>query len=485
MYKAEAFYTAGGWGDYILFGHGGKDLSYRLLEFYPDKEQQIYVPGSRLHHEYFRGSDHKSEKKLKQHVSHKLLESLHPRFTEIIDQWPTAFSTKMDLPVQRQLSTSRLVLPKGKQDQFIHFCRNHVYAQVLSDLVEEINQTTNQQHWLLIEKSNWKAGDGYSIDASENPHTLFFDSLQKSDLNLVLKTTLHTDVTAIFMHGIFRPWEFYVLDKIGSKKHIGWVIWGGDLYHPIQRGTPKHFQVDKISSIHTLGEGDIDLFLKTYGPREVIRFGYPYPGLYGNLISEKLQTKARIIVGNSGDASNNHIEILEMLQAKSDIKQFEILLPVAYNLHSEYEAKLNAWIERSSLRSQITLQKQFLTPEQYFKLIGSSHLLITAHHRQQAVGNMLMAAYSGRHTVLRDRILVKGEMIPNPSWEFFKDNNLAITSYEDVKNAVSIAALGQVSDDVRLRHQSIIKEKFGLEVKAKEIARACEKLAETINVNVL
>lgn len=478
FYLAEAFYQAGGWGDYILFGHGGKDLSYRLLSYYPNEEQQIYTPNSRLRHEYFRGDAHKNEKKIKQNVSLKLLESLHPGLIETIDNWPTRFS-QADTSKERMKKRDWPVLSRYSEKQFIHFCRNHVYTQVISDLIEEINLISDQKHWLLVEKTPWSAGNGYSINASENSSTLFFDSLNKNDVEKVAKTTLHQNVQAVFLHGIFRPWEFLLLDKLGDKKHFGWVIWGGDLYHPIQMGTPDHFKVDKISSIHTLGEGDIELFHKHFGPREVVRFGYPYPGLYGKTLSQSEPVKQpRIIVGNSGDASNNHIGILKALEAKSDILNYEIVLPVSYNFMEGYKHQLVSWIRQSNLAGKVTLQTNFLKPEEYFRFIAGSHLVVTAHHRQQAVGNMLMAAYAGVKTVLRDQILVNDEQLENPTWSFFRENELDVTSYNDFYAASSISELGTVTEETRERHQNIVREKFGLKPKADEWISACSEIME-------
>ena len=92
MYKSEAFYEVGGWGDYILFGHGGKELSFRLLEVDPDKEKQIYTPYSRLNHNFIRGLNHQQNKVVKQTRSSFLLWSMHKGFRSETESWPDTFS---------------------------------------------------------------------------------------------------------------------------------------------------------------------------------------------------------------------------------------------------------------------------------------------------------------------------------------------------------------------------------------------------------
>lgn len=90
-YDSSIFYKAGGWGDYILFGHGGKDLSIRLLEIESDKRKQIYTPYARLNHNYIRGLSHQKKKVKKQGHSEYLLRAKHTIFRSLFELWPTSF----------------------------------------------------------------------------------------------------------------------------------------------------------------------------------------------------------------------------------------------------------------------------------------------------------------------------------------------------------------------------------------------------------
>jgi hypothetical protein len=87
-----------------------------------------------------------------------------------------------------------------------------------------------------------------------------------------------------------------------------------------------------------------------------------------------------------------------------------------------------------------------------------------------------MSAYSGNHTILRDKILIKGEEIANPSWEFLVDNGLHATSYEEFKKIKSISDLNTISKEVRKHQQQIIKEKFSLEIRGNQLIESCKKI---------
>ncbi|MCG8373725.1 MAG: TDP-N-acetylfucosamine:lipid II N-acetylfucosaminyltransferase [Balneolales bacterium] len=377
---------------------------------------------------------------------------------------------------KRTINNTDLELSGNRDGVFFHFCRNHIYAQVISDLVEEVNRNSNQEHWLFVEQTPWKAGtDSFEIDADKNPHTLFFNCTSKLDVGKLYQAVLSPAVDAVIMHGLFRKWEFNLINGLGGKKHIGWMIWGGDLYKPIKNGFPEKIPVNKISSIHSTVDGDRELFVRTYGEKAFFKLRYPYPGLYGDFIPNSKEQYPRIIVGNSGDASNNHIEILDILQQKKDIGNYEIHLPVAYNFEPKYEAELLEWIQNSNLKDKVKFKKEFLQPEEYIRFIDESYMLITAHQRQQSVGNMLMAIYTGKKTVLRNRIELNGETITNPTWEFLKNMGLEVASFEKLKEVETLRDFGIVEEEVKFNNQEIISLNFGIKTAAEELAKVAEQ----------
>jgi hypothetical protein len=363
---------------------------------------------------------------------------------------------------------------KPEKKKFIHFCYNSIYAQTIGDMVEHLSQNTDQLHELYV--SGEQVIKGYSANFSSHSYCHFFNHTR--ELAGIIDLAGDKNVEAIYMHGLFRSWQYDLVNALGDDKHIGWVIWGGDLYNPIKQNWMHKFPAAKISSIHSLSDGDIALFTENYGNREILKFGYPYPGLYGNRVDVTADNpKSRIIVGNSGDSSNHHLEILQILEKKADIQDFEILLPVAYNFEADYEAELNHWIGSSSLKGRVKFQKKFLAPDEYFKLIRNSSLLITAHQRQQAVGNMLMAMYSGINTVLRDVIEVNGKLLPNPSWQFFDDHGLRATSLNKLREVRTVAEIEKPTNELKQRHQMIISQQFGLDKNAKDLMKASNIIA--------
>ncbi|MTI86448.1 MAG: FkbM family methyltransferase [Balneolaceae bacterium] len=137
VYSAKAFYQVGGWGDYILFGHGGKELSCRLLGLDPDMNKQIYTPHSRLNHNYVRSLDHQKTKDKKQTYSSYLLRTKHNNFRGIMDIWPDSFSGKNTVSEKKAETGNIWVLDAGLHSQNGH---HYTYAKELVKYFEESPQ---------------------------------------------------------------------------------------------------------------------------------------------------------------------------------------------------------------------------------------------------------------------------------------------------------------------------------------------------------
>jgi hypothetical protein len=288
-------------------------------------------------------------------------------------------------------------------------------------------------------------------------------------------------VDAVFFHGIFFDWQRKLIKHIGFKKHINWIIWGGDLYEPIKNGNYMRYLTGFIDAIHTIADGDIKLFNETYGVKKSFDFGYLYPGLYGGKqrISEK-QDQPLIVVGNSGDRENNHLEVLKILSEKADIKSYQILLPVAYNLDCEYEKEIVQGIQKLNLDNITTLQKDFIHPDKYIELITSASIVIGAHNRQQAIGNTLASIYGGNKTILRRNITIQGEIKENPSWTFFTSHKFEIQDYEILKTVKSLNEIPELSESQKEIQKHIIDQEFGIKNRANQLINSCELILEEI-----
>ncbi|MGN8226789.1 TDP-N-acetylfucosamine:lipid II N-acetylfucosaminyltransferase [Gracilimonas sp. BCB1] len=362
--------------------------------------------------------------------------------------------------------------------KFVHISFNHVYAKSLSDMLEYVNKQSNQKHILFVERH--QAILNYDPDISNNADAQFFDAFQ--NLKELFDQCLRTEVSAIYIHGLFYDWQSWLVKKIARKKHISWIIWGGDLYNPIKKKKPFHQIAKHIDAILTPIGGDIELCNKVYGKRPDYPFGYPYPGLYGNIdLNMSDPEKPQIVVGNSGDISNNHKKILELLSKKKDIQEYELLLPVAYSFKPSYKRELMDKIEELGLQDNTRFLEDFINPEEYFGIINRCEMLILAHERQQAVGNILMALYCGKSVFLKEEIVLKGKKVTNPSWEFLSEAGFHINSMNVLKSVDELSELISTTKTYAKEHRQIIDTQFSLEARAGQMIQSSELIYNKVN----
>lgn len=99
----EAFREVGGWDEAIFFGHGGVELSCRLLARYGQPERMIYTPGPVLHHDYSSSEEHLALKRKRQATSRIYVEAKHPGLDALLETWHREFR---HLEIQRRSSAA-------------------------------------------------------------------------------------------------------------------------------------------------------------------------------------------------------------------------------------------------------------------------------------------------------------------------------------------------------------------------------------------
>lgn len=124
------------------------------------------------------------------------------------------------------------------------------------------------------------------------------------------------------------------------------------------------------------------------------RIYYPYISLKSSSPQENYSSPgANILVGNSNDPSNNHLDIFEVLK-QSDIGKRKIYCPLNYGGSSEYKQRvINAG--KQYWGDAFVPLTTYLPHQEYFQIIKSCSITIFNHERQQALGNIYLALVNG------------------------------------------------------------------------------------------
>lgn len=277
-----------------------------------------------------------------------------------------------------------------------------------------------------------------------------------------------------FTNSLFRGIDGVICHYLSNQKAeflrgtpgmipVAWSIWGGDLYNFLPEcrkkiysrltirylnGTrkmpwPYYLLRDKLrfplSGVYrnwryvagragifsTIIPYEEDLVRKYFKPGT--RF-LPFPPFslekvvnicdYERSICRKETSNRKLYIGNSGHPSNNHLEILHYVSGLEDV-DFDVHLPLTYGVKSYIR---NICEEGKSLfGNRFSPLLNHLNNTDYLDYISRFNIFIFNSYRQQGIGTIVLALWSGGKVFLSDR---------NVTSSYFKYNGIKIFSVE-------------------------------------------------------
>jgi hypothetical protein len=98
-----------------------------------------------------------------------------------------------------------------------------------------------------------------------------------------------------------------------------------------------------------------------------------------------------LLLGNSGDQSNNHIDIIKIIKKRSINNK--IYLSIAYGGDDNYKKYIFNLLDQCSL--DYYAQEDFIDLCEYKKNIRQCRVAVFGHLRQQAIGNINLCILNG------------------------------------------------------------------------------------------
>lgn len=217
----------------------------------------------------------------------------------------------------------------------------------------------------------------------------------------------------IILHGLFDIRMVYILFFMPwLLKKCYWVMWGGDLY-VYQLGernwkwkVPEFFRrpvIKNMGHLVTYIKGDYELAQQWYGAKGQYHECFMYTS---NLFKEydvpkKQHSGFNILVGNSADPSNNHLEVFDKLEAfkNQDIK---VYTPLSYG-NQDYAQTI---IEQGQQHfdDKFEALTEHMPFNQYLEFLGKIDIAIFNHKRQQAMGNTITLLGLGKKVFMRSDV---------------------------------------------------------------------------------
>lgn len=302
--------------------------------------------------------------------------------------------------------------------------------------------------------------DNVTLYIGERESSLFkynFDvvTLDKSEKSIRAISNHFKGVDLVIFYSL-TDFYYKLIKHIPQKTKLGWRFFGSELYNDLKKDllTKKTKEVNsslnfnvkkksffkKILNINSffnnkirirnrrLTLNRIDIFFGLYEeefkflkkhfdlPDCFVRLNIPmnyYPETFysGN--------KNKIIIGNSRNKWNNHLDIIDIFKSMKSNK-YQLIIPFNYGEISEYSKAVES---RISLLPNTFLLKEFLSSSEYITLFKEVAALIVNSKRQMAVGNILIAIKNGVKIYLNKE---------NSYYTYLINQNFKISTIEDL-----------------------------------------------------
>jgi len=292
-----------------------------------------------------------------------------------------------------------------------------IFEKFIRSYIEFIDENFKiEEHSFLIIGKDYK-----KYDLTNLPNFYFINSLQKVP-NLLFK--LYTG-NKIIIHGLWdKRFIKILLMQPWLISKCFWMMWGGDFYNYENETPEKKKLIKKLRHFISFVKGDFEFVQEKYHAKGIFHESILYPvTFYEDFVDsdvENSDNKISILVGNSADPSNNHVEIFHLLEKYKDFP-VEIFAPLSYG-DSDYAHQVEKK-GQEIFGNKFNALKTMMPLDEYKHFLKRIDIGIFNHNRQQGTGNMIPLLIGGKKLFMKKDVT---------TWNLFKDLGIKVFDIQEL-----------------------------------------------------